>query len=82
MATADLSQSYHSLARRVTSIEAERQHMATKADVADLRALIEKQSRQFLMWLVGTGIVVAGIILSAIAAIIVPLLQQIIEKLS
>ncbi len=81
MATADLSQSYHSLDRRVTSIEAERQHMATKADVADLRALIERQSRQFLMWLVGTGIVVAGVILSAIAAIIVPLLQQIIDKL-
>ncbi len=48
------------LATRVTAIEssrdAERPHLATKADIAELKALMERQARQQIMWIVATGV--------------------------
>ncbi len=61
------------MARIETTISTERRRLATKADVADLKATIEKQSRQFLLWLIGAGI--------ALAAVVVPPLLHIINKL-
>lgn len=61
------------LARIETAIATERPHLATKADVVELKALIEKQPRQFLMWLVGVGLV--------FSAVIVPLLLYISNRL-
>jgi len=47
-------------ATRVTAIEssrdAERPHLATKADMAELKALMERQARQQIMWIVATGV--------------------------
>ncbi len=76
MALSDTLQSRQVIERMAkieTAIATERPHLATKADVAELKALIEKQSRQFLMWLIGAGI--------ALAAVIVPLLLYIINRL-
>ncbi len=76
MATAEanqITQFSERIARIETTISTERPHLATKADVAELKALIEKQSRQFLMWLIGAGI--------AMATVIVPLLLYIINRL-
>ncbi len=76
MATAEgnqITQFSERMARIETTISTERPHLATKADVSDLKALIEQQSRQFLMWLIGAAI--------AMAAVIVPLLLFIISRL-
>ena len=61
------------LARIETAIATERPHLATKADVVELKALIEKQPRQCLMRRVGAGI--------ALSAGIAPLLLYIITRL-
>ena len=41
------------LESRVTGLEAERPHMATKADIARLETTIERMQRTLIMWLVG-----------------------------
>ena len=40
---------------RVTALEAERAHMATKADIARIETTIEGMQRSLIMWLVGFG---------------------------
>jgi hypothetical protein len=36
--------------------DAERPHLATKADIAELKALMERQARLQIMWIVATGV--------------------------
>ena len=54
MASDALTQQVHQLDRRITALEAERPHLATKAD-------LERQTRILVMWLVATGATMAGI---------------------
>ena len=61
MASDALTQQMHQLDRRVTALEAERPHLATKAD-------LERQTRQLIMWLVATGLVISGVLGSMFAA--------------
>ena len=61
MATDAVTQQIHEIDRRVTVLEANRPHMATKAD-------LERQTRQLIMWLVATGLVIVGILGSVFAA--------------
>ena len=61
MATDALTQHIHQLDRLITALEAERPHLAIKAD-------LERQTRQLIMWLVATSLVVAGVLVSVFAA--------------
>lgn len=46
---------------RITALEAERPHLATKAD-------LERQTRLLVMWLVATSLGLAGLMVSVFAA--------------
>jgi hypothetical protein len=54
MASDALTQQMHQLDRRITALEAERPHLATKAD-------LERQTRILVMWLVATGATLSGV---------------------
>ena len=60
MASEAMANAQSDLATRVTAMEsardAERPHLATKADIAELKALMEKQARLQIMWIVATGV--------------------------
>ena len=69
-----------SLEERVTKIETEHEHLATKADVADLRgevreataslrAEIAKSHVSMLRWMIGLGVAHAGIVVGVIIAV-------------
>ena len=57
---------------RLAALEAERPHLATKADLAEmetrLTALISKQTDHMIRWVIGTIIALAGVMVAAIAA--------------
>ena len=57
---------------RLAALEAERPHLATKADLAEmetrLTALISKQTDYMVRWVIGTIIALAGVMVAAIAA--------------
>ena len=60
MASETMANAHSDLATRVTAMEsardAERPHLATKADIAELKALMERQARLQIMWIVATGV--------------------------
>ena len=53
MASDALAQQVHQNDKRITALEAERPHLATKAD-------LERQTRLLVMWLVLVGVTLAG----------------------
>ena len=61
MASDALVQKVHQNDLRVTALEAERPHLATKAD-------LERQTRLLVMWLVATSLGLAGLMISVFAA--------------
>ena len=65
------------ISNRLTAIEAIILHLATKADVADLRADIEKAQSTLIKWFIGTWLASMTII----AAILGPLLVYILSRL-
>ncbi len=74
MATADMTQtssgSASSQGERLAAIEAERRHLATRADLRELEARVIK-------WMDAQFLILAGIL----AGIVVPLLIHIISRL-
>ena len=60
MASETVTNAQSDLAARVTAIEsardAKRPHLATKADITKLKALMEKQARLLITWIVATGV--------------------------
>ncbi len=65
------------ISSRLTAIEAIIPHLATKADVADLRTDIEKTQSTLIKWFIGTWLASMTII----AAILGPLLVYILSRL-
>lgn len=67
MASETMANTQSDLTTRVTAIEsareAERPHLATKADIAELKALMERQARLQIMWIVATGVALFAAIL-------------------
>ena len=62
---------------RLTAIEAIIPHLATKADVAELRTDIEKTQSTLIKWFIGTWLASMTII----AAVLGPLLIYILSRL-
>ena len=65
------------ISSRLTAIETIIPHLATKADVADLRTDIEKTQSTLIKWFIGTWLASMTII----AAILGPLLVYILSRL-
>lgn len=65
------------ISSRLTAIEAIIPHLATKADVAELRTDIEKTQSTLIKWFIGTWLASMTII----AAILGPLLVYILSRL-
>ena len=59
---------------RLTAIEAVLPHLATKADIADLRVDMERVQSSLIKWFIGTWL--------ATIAILAPLLIYILSRLS
>jgi len=51
---------------RIARIEAQIPHLATKADVLDVKADVEKMGRIIVMWNVGTVFAAVGIVFALI----------------
>ena len=53
---------------RLASLEAERPHLATKADLAQTEVRLERQASSHFRWVITTMIALAGVMVAAIAA--------------
>ena len=67
MAAMDAAQRLPALGERIAALEADRPHLATKADVFDLKASMERQTRLLILWFVGTWIATVAVMLTAIS---------------
>ena len=53
---------------RLAALEAERPHLATKADLAEMEIRILRQASDHFRWLITTMVALAGVMVAAIAA--------------
>ena len=71
---ASATQSTHvcNCGERLAALEAERPHLATKADLAEMEArliaFMSKQTEYTIKWVIGTIIAISGVMVAAIAA--------------
>jgi len=67
-------------ASRLASLEAERPHLATKADINGLETKMERQTKQIILWFVGTAVAFIAVMIP-VALALFEMLKQILERL-